>query len=97
MVGSSGSLLVSLLCLALLYVSCQSMASQSHQSSGKNESAQAISRDQRDILRFMYQTTAKGKGKTYQDWVQSWRQCKQLSVGVDANATEGTLAACHNV
>ena len=50
-------------------------------------------RDQRDQLRFMYQTTAKGRGKSYQDWVQSWRQCRQYSVGVDANCLEGPLTA----
>ena len=53
-------------------------------------------RDQRDQLRFMYQTTAKGRGKSYQDWVQSWRQCRQYSVGVDANCLEGPLTASNH-
>ena len=49
-------------------------------------------RDRRDVLRFIYQTTSKGRGKSYQDWVQSWRQCQQESLGVQANSTEGALS-----
>lgn len=46
-------------------------------------------RDQRDVLRFIYQTTAKGQGKSFQDWKQSWRLCLQESCDVQANSTEG--------
>lgn len=49
------------------------------------------SRDHRDVLRFIYQTTAKGRGKSFPDWMQSWRSCLQESSGVQANSTEGTL------
>ena len=69
-------------------------ASPSQPAASRETQAQVQSRDHRDILRFMYQTTAKGQGKSFQDWMQSWRQCKQHSVGVDANSPEGTLAAC---
>ena len=48
-------------------------------------------RDQRDILRFMYQTQAKGQGKGYQDWLNSWRQCRTNSVNITANSAEGAL------
>lgn len=50
-------------------------------------------RDQREILRFMYQTSAKGNGKGYQDWLNAWRQCKSFSVNVNANSLEGALPA----
>lgn len=46
-------------------------------------------RDQRDVLRFIYQTTAKGQGKSFQDWKQSWRLCLQESSDVQANSKEG--------
>ena len=48
-------------------------------------------RDHRDVLRFIYQTTAKGQGKSFQDWKQSWRLCLQESSSVQANSLEGTL------
>ena len=50
-------------------------------------------REARDTLRFIYQTTAKGQGKSYQDWMASWKQCRTLSVGVQANSLEGIFAA----
>ena len=66
-------------------------------SSGNQSQSQSSNdrqtRDQRDILRFMYQTSAKGKGKGYQDWLNSWRQCRATSVNVMANSLEGVLNA----
>eukprot|EP00435_Cladocopium_sp_Y103_P039154 s2367_g10.t1 len=47
------------------------------------------SRNNRDLLRFMYQTTAKGKGKGFPDWLASWKQCRLASVNCDANYLEG--------
>ena len=64
-------------------------------SSGANAS-NPYQRDQRDILRFMYQTSAKGSGKSYQDWMSAWRQCKTLSASVNANSMEGAFAAKKN-
>ena len=45
--------------------------------------------DKRELLRFMYQTTAKGNGKSFQDWLAAWRQCMSLSSRVSANSLEG--------
>ena len=47
------------------------------------------SRDNRDLLRFIYQTTAKGHGKGFPDWLASWKQCRLASVNCDANCLEG--------
>ena len=46
-------------------------------------------REYRDLLRFFYQTSQKGKGKSYQDWYEAWKQAMQLSTSVAANALEG--------
>ena len=47
------------------------------------------SRENRDLLRFIYQTTAKGHGKGFPDWLTSWKQCRVASVNCDANCLEG--------
>ena len=49
-------------------------------------------REPRDLLRFMFQTSAKGKGKSFQHWQEDWKQCMLLSKGVNANSKEGFLA-----
>eukprot|EP00438_Fugacium_kawagutii_P031804 Skav203275 [mRNA] locus=scaffold324:69997:74020:- [translate_table: standard] len=42
----------------------------------KSQSAKPFSQDdKRELLRFMYQTSAKGTGKSYQDWLAEWRRC----------------------
>ena len=61
---------------------------------GKGQSAAAalaahITRDHRDLLRFMYQTSAKGKGKTYHQWSEEWKSSMAKSRTVHANALEG--------
>ena len=48
--------------------------------------------DTRDLLRFMYQTSSKGRGKSFQDWQEEWKQCMLLSKTVLANSKEGFLA-----
>lgn len=45
----------------------------------------------RDLLRFIYQTTAKGRGKGFADWQEEWKQCAKLSKHVQANSKEGNL------
>lgn len=45
----------------------------------------------RDLLRFVYQTTAKGRGKGFADWQEEWKQCAKLSKHVQANSKEGNL------
>lgn len=47
------------------------------------------SRENRDLLRFIYQTTAKGHGKGFPDWLTSWKQCRVASVNCDASCLEG--------
>lgn len=56
---------------------------------GGNMDSSSQTREQRDLLRFMYQTSCKGCGKSYQDWIQAWKQCRLLSVNVTANSLEG--------
>ena len=46
-------------------------------------------RDHRDILRFMYQVSAKGRGKTFQEWTRQWREARRMSERTMANAKEG--------
>ena len=46
-------------------------------------------REYRDMLRFFYQTLQKGRGKSYHDWYESWKQAMLLSTSVAANALEG--------
>ena len=60
----------------------------SHQHMGKGG---ASDRQGRDLLRFMYQTSAKGGGKSYQEWVAQWKNCMDRSKSVDANFYEGYL------
>ena len=67
------------------------MASRS--TGGYSNSGEARERDPRDVLRFLYQTGAKGHGKSYQQWFESWKQCMLLSRGVTANSMEGPLTA----
>ena len=60
-------------------------------SGAKMHQLEKCSRENRDLLRFMFQTTAKGGGKGFQDWLESWKQCKQASVNCDANSEEGAM------
>ena len=60
---------------------------------GYSNSGEARDRDPRDVLRFLYQTGAKGHGKSYQQWFEAWKQCMLLSRGVTANSREGALTA----
>ena len=46
-------------------------------------------RDHRGILRFMYQVSAKGRGKTFQEWTRQWREARRMSERTMANAKEG--------
>jgi len=50
-------------------------------------------RDTRDLLRFLYQASSKGRGKSFQQWQEEWKQCMILSKGVLANSREGFLAS----
>ena len=46
-------------------------------------------RDHRDILRFMYQVSAKGKGKSFPEWTRQWREARRASERCKSNAREG--------
>lgn len=48
-------------------------------------------RDHRDLLRFMFQTSVKGQGKSFQDWLGTWRLSLRNSEHVQANSLEGVL------
>lgn len=51
--------------------------------------AAAVTREHRDLLRFMYQVTAKGGGKSYHQWSEEWKGAMTRSRTVHANACEG--------
>ncbi len=49
--------------------------------------------EHRDLLRFMYQTSAKGRGKSFQTWNDQWKSCMARSQHVQANSVEGDFSA----
>ena len=56
-------------------------------------SAASHAQEHRDLLRFMYQTSAKGRGKSFQTWNDQWKACMARSQHVQANSVEGGFSA----
>lgn len=63
---------------------------------GANQSA-SHAQEHRDLLRFMYQTSAKGRGKSFQTWNDQWKSCMARSQHVQANSVEGNFAASQSL